>query len=345
MSVERLLHPLARARFARPAIVLAPMEGVHDAGMRALLTELGGFDWVVSEFLRVSQVVPTAERIVALAPELASGGVTPSGVPVDVQLLGGDADNLARTAERVAALGVQAIDLNFGCPAKTVNRHDGGAALLRAPRRIAEVVGTVRQATPARVAVSAKIRLGWEDPDDGPTLAQAAWEAGANWLTVHGRTRLAGYRPPALWRCIGDIARRSPIPIVANGDLFDVAAVHRCQSEANTPHVMLGRGAVADPLLGRKVAAALRRAPPLGPHEGPRWSEWLARYGVLSARWATRHEFLPGRLKQWGMLAARLDKADWVEAAKRLRGADEIVAAVRAWEAARAAGSGTVAVG
>src|SRR3954468_12047616 len=110
----------------RPAIVLAPMEGVTDAPMRELMTERGGFAFCVSEFLRVSQDVPPAKVFRRHIPELERPGcLTPSGVPVQVQLLGGDPELMAAAAEVAIAAGARAIDINFGCPAPTVNRHDG----------------------------------------------------------------------------------------------------------------------------------------------------------------------------------------------------------------------------
>src|SRR5688572_12807473 len=134
-----------------PAIVLAPMEGVTDVTMRALLSELGGFSYCVAEFLRVSHSVPGPKVFRRHVPELVHGGRTASGLPVQVQLLGGDADTLAQAALVAVAAGAGAVDLNFGCPARTVNRHDGGATLLKHPERIRAIVATVRAAVPAHL--------------------------------------------------------------------------------------------------------------------------------------------------------------------------------------------------
>src|SRR5207248_8564004 len=95
--------------------------------------------------------------------------------------------------------------LNFGCPAKTVNRHDGGATLLKYPQRIRDIVRAVRAAVPGHVPVSAKMRLGWDSIDPIEENAAMAAEGGASWLTIHGRTRLAGYAPPIFWRPIGRV--------------------------------------------------------------------------------------------------------------------------------------------
>src|SRR5262245_59472132 len=122
------------------ALILAPMEGVTDAPMRALQGAAGAFTFAVSEFLRVSQSVPRPNAFHRHVPELRAGGRTPTGMPVQVQLLGGDAGRLADAAGAAHEAGATAVDLNFGCPAPTVNRHDGGATLLKDPRRVRDVV-------------------------------------------------------------------------------------------------------------------------------------------------------------------------------------------------------------
>ena len=145
-----------------PALILAPMDGITDAPMRAVQGEIGAFTYAVSEFVRVSQEVPPKHVLLRHVPELLTGCVTPTGLPVQVQLLGGDPGRMARAAAIAWQAGARAIDINFGCPAPTVNRHDGGATLLKYPDRIREVVAAVRGALPPEIPVSAKLRLGWD---------------------------------------------------------------------------------------------------------------------------------------------------------------------------------------
>src|SRR4051812_22474786 len=103
------------------------MDGITDAPMRALQGEVGSFSFAVTEFLRVSTDVLPAKVFRREVPELCNGGLTPTGLPVQVQILGGDPSLMALTAQKAVAAGARAIDINFGCPAPTVNRHDGGA--------------------------------------------------------------------------------------------------------------------------------------------------------------------------------------------------------------------------
>ena len=176
-----------------PAVILAPMDGVTDAPMRALQGESGAVTVAVSEFLRISHSVPHRGVFHRHVPELLNGGRTPTGLPVQVQLLGGHADRLAQAASAAYEAGATAIDINFGCPAPTVNRHDGGATLLRYPCRIREIVSAIRAAVPRHVPISAKMRLGWDCVDSIFENAEMAAEGGASWLTIHGRTRTQGY--------------------------------------------------------------------------------------------------------------------------------------------------------
>lgn len=244
----------ARVREAtahRPLLALAPMEGVSDAIVRALLSELGGMDFCVTEFIRVQHLPAPAKVLRRDCPELMSGGRTPSGVPVLVQLLGGNPGPMAETARLAAQLGAPGIDLNFGCPARTVNGSDGGAALLKCPQRLTDVVAATRAAVPTGISVSAKIRLGWDNPDDVIALVQAAEAGGADWVTVHGRTKVQMYKPFADWTRIRDAARAVRIPIIANGDIFDPEALQRCAEVTETRAFMLGRGAFRRPNLFR----------------------------------------------------------------------------------------------
>lgn len=237
-------------------LFLAPMEGVVDWIMRDTLTRVGGIDQCVTEFLRVTQYLHSEIVFYKNCPELRMGSRTRIGTPVFVQLLGGHPEPMARNAVRAADLGALGIDLNFGCPAKTVNRHDGGASLLRCPERVHNIAKAVRDAVPAHVPVTVKIRLGFDDPSVCFENALAAQEAGAQWLTVHCRTKTDGYRPPAYWEWIPRLRERVTIPLVANGEIWTVADFRRCHDVTGADQFMIGRGAIANPHLFLDIRAA-----------------------------------------------------------------------------------------
>ena len=237
-------------------ILLAPMEGLLDFVLRDVLTRIGGVDRCVSEFIRVTDSLLPDQVFLRLLPELRSGGRTFAGVPVWAQLLGSEPVCLAENAARLAALGPAGIDLNFGCPAKTVNRHRGGAALLDEPEQLMTIVAAVRRAVPAHLPVSAKMRLGVSDASRALECALAIESGGASELVVHARTKADGYRPPAYWEHIAGISAALRIPVIANGEIWSVQDALRCRAVSGCTRLMLGRGMVADPGLALALQAA-----------------------------------------------------------------------------------------
>lgn len=234
-------------------IHLAPMEGVVDFVLRDILTAQGGIDLCVTEFIRVTDKLHSPPVIYRYAPELKMGSKTRSGTPMYIQFLGGQATPLADNAAQAAALGAYGIDLNFGCPAKTVNRHDGGASLLKSPDRVFKIVEEVRRTVPSHIPVTAKMRLGFDDPSAAFENAQAIEKGGADWVTIHCRTKTDGYRPPAFWEWIPQIKEKIRIPIVANGEIWTLEDFEKCQSICQTERTMIGRGLVANPFLARTI--------------------------------------------------------------------------------------------
>ncbi len=234
-------------------LFLAPMEGVTDWVMRDLLTALGGIDQCVTEFLRVTDTIYPDSVFYKNCPELKTKSKTRSGTPVFIQLLGGQSEPLALNAQRAVQLGALGIDLNFGCPAKTVNRHDGGASLLKCTDRIFNIVKTVRDAIPKNIPVTVKIRLGFDDPSQCLDNAVAITEAGATWLTVHCRTKTDGYRPPAYWEWIAKIKEVTKIKIIANGEIWTVDDFKKCKDVTGCTDFMIGRGALRNPYVFSEI--------------------------------------------------------------------------------------------
>ena len=284
-----------------PMILLAPMEGLLDHMLRDTLTRVGGVDRCVSEFIRVTDQLLPRRVFTRIVPELLNGGRTRAGVPVRAQLLGSDPQCLAENAARLAELEPEGIDLNFGCPAKTVNRHRGGAVLLDEPELVGEIVAAVRRAVPARVPVSAKMRLGNEDRERMLDCARAIEAGGATELVVHGRTKRDGYKPPAFWDQIAVVREAVGIEVVANGEVWTVGDALRCLEESGCASLMLGRGMVADPGLALAVRAA-RAGAAAGLDADPLpWTDVLPLmegfFAQVRRKVATRHQ--AGRLKQW----------------------------------------------
>jgi len=311
-------------------LILAPMEGVIDHTMRDLLTGLGGLDRCVTEFVRVSDLLLPPRVFERYCPELARGGVTASGTPVYLQLLGGQPGPMAENAARAAELGAPGIDLNFGCPAKTVNRSDGGAVILREPERVHAIVAAVRRAVPARVPVTVKMRLGFQDRELLEDNARAIAAARPDELAVHARTRVDGYRPPAYWEEIARIREWVDLPVIANGEIWSPGDARRCREVSGCEDLMLGRGMLCRPDLARLVRAD-DRGEPLEPLAWPEVQALVLRlFDLMAQHYDARYTGNP--IKQWLVYQRNYfpQAALLFERIKRLRDPAEIRSALAA---------------
>ncbi|EGC4773909.1 tRNA dihydrouridine(16) synthase DusC [Salmonella enterica] len=197
-------------------VLLAPMEGVLDALVRELLTEVNDYDLCITEFVRVVDQLLPVKVFHRICPELHHASRTPSGTPVRIQLLGQHPQWLAENAARATALGSYGVDLNCGCPSKVVNGSGGG--------------------------------------DRKFEIADAVQQAGASELVVHGRTKAQGYRAEHIdWQAIGEIRQRLTIPVIANGEIWDWQSAQACMATSGCDAVMIGRGALNIPNLSRVV--------------------------------------------------------------------------------------------
>nr|WP_136251950.1 tRNA dihydrouridine(16) synthase DusC [Ningiella ruwaisensis] len=305
-------------------IFLAPMEGVVDHLMRDMLTQLGGFDLCVTEFLRVVEQLHSDKMFYKICPELANGCKTPSGVPVRIQLLGQHPQWLAENAIKAIDLGSHGVDLNFGCPAKTVNKSKGGAVLLKEPDTLYKIVKAVREAVPSEHVVSAKIRLGFDDKSLALENADAIEKAGASLLTVHARTKVEGYKPPAYWDWIAKIKQQVSIPIIANGEIWHADDALKCQMQSQVQDIMLGRGALSLP----NLAATIKFSD--APMQWPQVKELLIRYSGYEI-FGDKGRYYPNRIKQWlGYLQREYSEAhELFSQVRTLKDSNSIVSVLR----------------
>lgn len=274
-------------------VILGPMEGVLDHLMREMLTQINDYDFCVTEFVRVINLPLPDHVFYRLCPELKQGSRTKAGVPVKVQLLGQEPHWMAENAVRAAELGACGVDLNFGCPAKMVNQSKGGAALLQHPELIYQVIKACRDAVPADIPVSAKIRLGWENPDDCFEIVDAVQQAGADELTVHARTKAGGYKASEIkWDYINQIRQKTHIPLIANGEIWNYADGQACIDTTGIDSLMVCRGALNVPNLGNIVKHN---------HSAMPWHEvvdLLLEYSAYEVR-GDKGKYYPNRVKQW----------------------------------------------
>lgn len=309
-----------------PLISLAPMEGVVDPILRAVYSSIGGFDRFTTEFIRVTDKLLPAHVFQKYCPELLTGGKTREGTPVYVQLLGGQAGPIAENAAAVAELGAPGVDLNFGCPAKTVNRHDGGATLLKNPSRLFDIISAVRRALPDHVPVTAKVRLGFSDKTLAQEIAHAVDTSGATSLVIHARTREELYRPPAHWEYIAQMKSvMKNVPVIANGDITSVEEYFRCKKISNCESVAIGRPAIACPDLALQIRSAIN-GNAYAPLEWSAIAAHLLPEFIRLSRKAKSDHFALTRLKQWlRFLASQYPEAALMfDEVKRAQGLLEI---------------------
>lgn len=237
-----------------PKVILAPMQGVLDPFLRNLLTAVNDYDLCISEFVRVVDTRLPKKAFYRLAPELHQGGLTDAGTPVRVQILGQYPEWLAENARLAVELGSHGIDLNCGCPSKTVNGSNGGASLLKDPDLIYRATKAIREAVPSEYTVSVKVRLGWDSGAHCFEIADAVVQGGADEIAVHGRTKTDGYRAERInWPAIGEIRKRLPIPVIANGEIRDFESAKNCRKTTACNALMIGRGALNIPNLSRVI--------------------------------------------------------------------------------------------
>ncbi|MBH5328904.1 tRNA-dihydrouridine synthase [Eikenella sp. S3360] len=291
-------------------LILAPMQGLLDPVMRHLLTRIGGYSECVTEFVRITHTLHSRATWRRHMPEIDHGCRTPAGTPCTLQLLGSDPENMAANACAAAAAGARKIDLNFGCPAPTVNKHQGGAILLREPERIRQIVSTVRQRLPENIPLTAKMRLGYDSDYLAIECAQAIAQGGAAALAVHARTKTQGYRPPAHWPQIARIRQAVSIPVIANGDVFSLADYLAIRQSSGCHSVMIGRGAVITPDLGRQIARHNQGLPPQ-PAPFADYLVWMRQFFQLCRQAAGDTPYPVARLKQWlGMMKPHHPQAE-----------------------------------
>jgi len=278
-------------------IILAPMEGLVDAPIRETLTKVGGIDRCVTEFIRVTHGMLPPRIFYKYAPELHNNALTEVGTPVAVQLLGSNAEMMGRHGAKAAELGAGQVDINFGCPAKTVNKHKGGCVLMREPELMYDITAAVRKAVPANIPVTAKMRLGYDDRSMGVACGQALEAAGASEIVIHARSKVDGYKPPAYWEEIAKVREAVQSHVIANGEIWTVEDYWRCRKVSGCDDVMIGRGLIARPDLASQIKAS-QQGDSIEPMT---WPEAVGLVREYAAALQTRLEdkYVTGRIKQW----------------------------------------------
>lgn len=296
------------------------MEGVIDPLMRKILCSMSDYDLCITEFIRVVDSLIPKHVFYRVCPELRNNSYTSKNTPLRTQLLGQEPCWMAENATRAIELGSHGIDVNFGCPAKAVNKSKGGAVLLNDPERIYQILSTIRKSISSEQVLSAKIRLGFNDTLLFDEIISAIESSGANELSIHARTKLNGYNPPAYWEYIHRAVLSSTIKINANGEIWNREAAFKCIKASNTNNLMIGRGALSLPNIANTIKYN---------EEDMSWNDLkslLILYSDLELD-GDKTFYFSSRLKQWlKYLKLQYPQAEKLfECIKRLKSKDEIL--------------------
>ncbi|MBK9070974.1 MAG: tRNA dihydrouridine synthase DusB [Myxococcales bacterium] len=234
-----------------PAVLLAPMASVTDLPFRTVCEEFG-VGLTITEFL--------SAKALQLGDNKTTKKLTASlgGRPFGVQIFGREEAAMFAAAQVAVGIGASLVDINMGCPAKRVVAGECGSALMREPEVAQALVRAVVAAVPAHVPVTVKHRAGWDATHlNAPEFACALVEAGAQMITVHGRTRSQGFGGRSDHAIIAKVRDALPahIPVVANGDVVDIEGYLRIKENTGADAVMIGRGAMGNPWFFRRLKA------------------------------------------------------------------------------------------
>jgi tRNA-dihydrouridine synthase B len=218
--------------------ILAPMDGYSDWPFRSLCSALGSA-MSYTEFVRAEYIVRAFEHM------LPRFSYEEPERPVVFQIYGDDPDEILNAALRIQELSPDIIDINMGCPSKTVANRGAGVGLMRTPLKIAHIFRKLSAAL--EVPVTGKIRLGWEDLRNYALIARIVEENGGAAIAVHGRTKEQGYSGQADWDAIAEVKAAVKIPVIGNGDVKSAADIDRMKQYTGCEAVMIGRAAVGNP--------------------------------------------------------------------------------------------------
>ena len=247
-------------------LYLAPMARFTDTVFRQMCKEQGA-DVMVTEFVQADAIIRGDDRL------WETVDFTEAQRPMGVQIFGSNPDSMAKAAKLIyERIQPDFIDINFGCPADRVICMDAGSSLLRNPQKLATITQKVVDAVP-EIPVTVKIRIGWDETSiNAKEIGHLVESVGAKVLTIHGRTKVQGYRGDANWEVISEVAGSIKIPVIGNGSITSASEVIQIKNHTNCAGIMIGRAALGYPWIFRDIKHSLKHGKlPNPPSIKERW--------------------------------------------------------------------------
>lgn len=262
-----ILSPSLQSRLTTPLkigsvevksrVLQSPLSGVTDLVFRRLVRRYAPESMMYTEMVSATEL-----HHVKQMPKIME--VDPNERPISIQLFDCRPDFMAEAARKAVEEGADTIDINMGCPVNKITKKGGGSSLLRQPKVAEAIVQEVVKAV--HVPVTVKTRIGWNDEEIVIIdFAKRMQDAGAQMITVHGRTRAQGYNGNARWEWIGRVKEVLSIPVIANGDIFSVEAAVQCLQQTGADGVMCSRGTLGYPFLVGEIDYFLKTGENLAP--------------------------------------------------------------------------------
>lgn len=231
-------------------VFMAPMAGITDKPFRTILAECGGGN-LISEMVAVNAIQRKNPKSYQIAD------VKDEPYPVTVQMVGNNPELFADAAQLITELGAHSIDINMGCPVKKIVNNNSGSALMKDLNLASQIIKATVKATSLKVSV--KFRKGWDEAHvNAVDFAKMCEDAGASYITVHGRTRAQGYSGVADWNIIAAVKQAVSIPVIGNGDITSPEDAKQKMETSGVDGVMIGRAILGNPWLLDRTDRYLR---------------------------------------------------------------------------------------
>ncbi len=250
MHTSLIIKSKEVSREIKSIVIQSPLAGVTDKIFRKFIRR-----WAPESLLFTEMVNATSLNLGYGVEKINQ--ISNEEGPVGIQLFDNRPNSVADAAKESESSGAYIIDINMGCPVKKIAKKGGGSALLKDPSLAIELVKRISRAV--NIPVSVKTRIGWSDKDKNiKEFLLRLQDAGANMFTIHGRTREQGFNGKADWKFIGELKEELEIPVIANGDIFNVKDAIECLKITKADGIMIGRGVLGSPWLIGEIDSALK---------------------------------------------------------------------------------------